>query len=118
MNLEQFLASASRNEWIAERGLRYYVRKSVFFEGVVELANCHSTGKDQLGFWRFLKKYESHVPFYAEQVINAAMAALFRRKGWTERMVGHEGLYIPHYASPLMVSLHGESRRFKLLFGD
>lgn len=112
MNLEQFIASGLRTHWIEEPGLRYYVRKSIFFPGVIELANCEAKRNSKaLGLWRFIKKYENSIPFVVEQAINEDVAKFFRAKKWYEWQVGG----IPQFASPLMVQLHGQSQRFRLV---
>lgn len=114
MSLEKFIAGKARNAWIADSGLSYYVRKSLFFPGVIELANCQALlDSDGLSMWKFLRKYDMKIPFYMEQVLNPQLADLMRKLQWTERQVGE----IPQFASPLMVRLHGESERFKQLFG-
>jgi hypothetical protein len=113
MNLEQFLTTNARSAWIKEPGLEYYVRRSVFFPGVIELANCNApVGSKQFGFWRFLKKYAKTVPFIAEQVINEGMAKYLRSLGWAERDIGG----IPQFASPLCVERWGHSDRFRLFY--
>lgn len=114
MNLEEFIASPYRNLWIEEPGLSYYVRKSIFFVGSIELASCHAIPGEPFGFWRFLKRYENRIPFVAEQVLNDDIAAYLRRRGWRERYVGP----IPQFASPLMCQRYGDTPGFQRLYGD
>lgn len=112
MDLRQFIDSPLSNAWISEPGLEYYVRKSVFIVGVIELASCHNSGEERFGLYRFLKRYAGEIPFYMEQVLNERLAAYMRRLGWLERDVGG----IPQFASPLMVERFKEDRRFQLWF--
>ena len=113
MNLLEFIDSKERNLWIEEPGLTYYVRKSLMFPGVIELANCSARPETgSLGYWRFLKKYEKQIPFIAEQVLNDDLAALLRQRKWLEKRTYE----IPQFASPLFVKMHGDSERFKLLW--
>lgn len=111
MNLADFIASPYRNEWIEEPGLAYYVRKSLMFPGLIELANCHAAD-DSFGYWRFLKRYEAIVPFIAEQVLNKQLAKLYALRHWMVRFVGDT----PQYMSPLAVDQYRDTERFKLLW--
>lgn len=105
MNLAEFMASDLRNHHVEEPGLQYYVRKSWFFPGLIELATCVARPESgNHGYWRFLKKYESSVPFVAEQVINAGLVALLERRGWRK----WNSWGTPQLASPLA----------ELTFGD
>lgn len=115
MDLEEFIASPYHNEWIIERGLTYYVRKSYPFPGSIELANCRVIEDgNTLGFWRFLKRYGDRIPFTAEQVINPDMAAFFRQRKWLEKTIGG----IPQFASPLMVERFRANELFQKLWID
>jgi hypothetical protein len=108
MTLREFLDSSLRNSHVREPGLEYYVRKSVLFPGAVELASVVAEPGARFGYWRFLKRYESEVPFFAEQVINPALAALYRRRGWLE----WTRWGVPQHASPLAVERYGETEVF------
>jgi hypothetical protein len=109
VDLLEFIASDERNIYIKDSGLSYYVRKSLFFPGVIELANCSALpGSDGLSYWRFLKKYESTIPFIAEQVLNPDLADLYRKRKWLEKDIGG----IPQFASPLMVKQNERNERF------
>ena len=113
MNLLEFIESDYRNLWIREPGLEYYVRKSIMFPGVVELANCAEIQDGTVAaFYRFLKRYANTIPFAAEQVINEDLAAYFRKLGWRERYIGP----IPQYASPLMVERFSGNEWFEKLY--
>lgn len=114
MNLDGFTASHLRSHWVEEPGLAYYVRKSLFFPGVIELANCNTTDPDgaQFGFWRFMKKYAHRIPFIAENVINEQMVDYLTRRGWLMRDVGS----IPQFASPLAVEQNRGNDLFDRLY--
>ncbi len=114
MNLQEFLESPLRNVHVLDCGLEYYVRKSILFPGVIELASVTHMGTEGVGLWKFLRRYSAAVPFYMEQVLNPRLAAYMRRLGWLERDVGST----PQFASPLMARLHGASPRFLQMFPD
>jgi hypothetical protein len=115
VNLQEFIDSNQRNLYIEDCGLSYYVRKSLFFDGLIELANCSAIpGSDGLSTWRFLKRYEASIPFIAEQVLNPDLAKLYERRKWYCWNIGG----IPQYASPLAVERYGEQDRFKMLCRD
>lgn len=114
MNLDEFVASNAHNEWIKEPGLSYYVKKSVFFPGLILLSNCHVENDGVLfGYYRFLKRYEHRLPFFAEQVLNSALAMLYRRRHWREYDIGG----IPQFLSPLAVETFETHERFARLYG-
>jgi hypothetical protein len=113
MNLAEFIASPHRNLWIVEPGLSYYVRKSLMFPGLIDLANCNAREDSrEFGMWRFLKRYESAIPFQMEQVLNPALGQHVERRGWLRRDVGG----VPQYASPLAVERYRETDYFRRLY--
>jgi len=115
MNLRDFISSNLRSQWIDEPGLSYYVRKSIFFPGSIELANCGADPDSrEFGYWRFLKRYAREIPFIAEQVINPDLASLYRRLRWRERDIGG----IPQFASPLMVERFCDEPCFRRLYPE
>lgn len=115
MTLLEFIASGKRNEWLKEPGIAYYVRRSIFFPGSIELATCQAAPKSKVpGFWNFLRRYEDAVPFTMEQVLNEDIAAFMRKRGWLEKLLGPT----PQFASPLMVETYKDRERFKLLWLD
>lgn len=114
LNLEQFMSSSYRAFWITEPGLSYFVRKSLFFSGVIELANCSAPPKSKVfGLWRFLRKYQDTIPFYMEQVINPNLERYVERCGWLRYDIGG----IPQFASPLMQEMFRDNERFIRMFG-
>lgn len=115
MNLDEFLASDLSNYHVQEPGLEYYVRKSLFFPGLIELARCVAVPESgSLGYWRFLKKYEDRVPFVAQQVMNRDLAALLERRGWRKWM----DWTLPQLANPLAEDRFGEDPRYKMYTTD
>ena len=115
MNLLEFIASDDRNLWIIEPGIEYYVRKSLFFEGAIELANCRAISDGTIaGFWKFMRRYQATIPFVAEQVLNDDLVKWFRKEGGRERDIGG----IPQFASPLLVDRFRDTRYFTMLYGD
>lgn len=113
MNLEGFLASKLRNSYIDEPGLTYYVRRSVMFAGVVELANVVSDGSRPAALHFFLRRYR-HIPFYMENVENPELARYMRRIGWIEVYdPGAEDIGLPCFISPLMHHLHKDTERYR-----
>lgn len=95
MNLEEFLKSNHRNQWIFEAGINYYVRKCVVRKGMITLVSCSSRGDKVASFWRFLKRHKGK-PFYMEQVINPDVAKYMRRLKWHEEDIGG----VPQFISP------------------
>lgn len=109
MNLAEFIASDYRTMWIEDSGLSYYVRKSIGYRGLIELANCTAMedptqplGRTIGGMWKFLRKYSSTVPFKMEQVLNRRLAEYVRKIGWSEERIGG----IPQFYSPLAMSTY------------
>lgn len=99
MNLDQFIASNLRNEWINEPGLHYYVRKNLLYPGAIDLANVEPSRDGSVGgFWRFLRRYSTRIPFRVENVLNPDLAAYLRRLGWRETFDLAE---VPTFYSPL-----------------
>lgn len=120
MNLDQYICDDKqpRNLYIEEPGLSYYVRKNWWFEGLIELSNCVAVEGARFGYWRFLKRYESRVPFRAEQVLNPDLAKLYRQRGWTEFRTVGQWDETPQFVSPLAVERFGGDDRFKRLYLD
>ncbi len=90
----------------------------MFFKGLIELAACSSLpeghGKEDFAYWKFLKKYENKIPFKAEQVLNPALAELYRRRKWTEYQVGG----IPQFFSPLAMEMFHDHKYMKMTLGE
>lgn len=95
MDLEEFIESPLRNQWINEKGITYYVRKCVIRQGVIILASCTSDETHVGALWRFLRRHKDK-PFYMEQVINPELAEYMRRIGWFEENNGG----VPQFVSP------------------
>lgn len=113
MTLTDFIASPLRNAWIKEPGLAYYVRKSQFFPGAIELATCQASPKSKVfGLWRFLRRYSADIPFFMEQVLNEDLARYMRKLKWLEKDMGGT----PQFASPLAVKTYTDHKWFKSLW--
>ena len=106
MNLFEFIDSPLRNLWIDEPGIAYYVRKSIMFRGAIDLANCGQRPTGQFGFYRFIKRYGSTIPFFMEQVFNPDICQYMLRLGWTE--IDRGG--VPQFASPLFMEQFSDNR--------
>jgi len=112
MTLNEFIALSHRTQWITDSGLHYYVRKSLWFPGLIELANCSAMNNSGLNYWRFNKRYARSIPFIAEQTINVGLAHFYVLQGWIARDGGGG---IPSFASPLAVERFGDTDHFKRL---
>lgn len=113
MDLDEFIESCFEDAWIDEPGLEYFVRKSIVYPGVIELANVMQSRTPVFAaYFKFLKKYEDRIPFYAELVGNKGLVRLYEKRGWLRR----PSLPSPDFASPLMIVLYEKTDKFQTHF--
>lgn len=81
---DQFVAQdLVYNHWLKEDGLEIYVRKSLPYKGLIELANINAVKPGNGAFTRFLERID-HLPLKVENVVTDRFADFFRRRGWVE----------------------------------
>jgi hypothetical protein len=101
MTFDDFLASPMTNAWLKEPGMSVYVRKSLAYPGLIDLANINAKKPGKGAYKAFLAQYEATVPFRVENVLTARFADYHRRIGWTE--IPNE--FSPSFLSPMAFSL-------------
>jgi hypothetical protein len=100
MTFDDFLGIPEiHNAWLRENGLQLYVRKSLPYKGLIELANVNAEKMGKGAFTAFLDRIE-HLPLKVENVISDRFADFFRRRGWHEIPCGYG---CPSFLNPVAV---------------
>lgn len=89
--VDEFVHSSSRNQWLSDGILEVYVRKSIrFFDNqkltTFDIANIHSINPQYKGkgyFKSFMKKVESiGRPVYVENIQNPYLVEMLEKNGY------------------------------------
>jgi hypothetical protein len=99
MNIDQFMFSDYKNQWLKQSGWRYlYVRKGrrcfsgVFYGKVIDLANIEARKPGSGAFTKLIQHLQEAYPdwsIYVENVMPKRFQKHLRKAGWIE--VDYEG---------------------------